>query len=190
MRLLKTLHSWLGVIVLPWVLIVGLTGLYLNHERLVMGFLDRDGYDEDLFDAWPGAAPLGPDQARALAERLYPGQTLRLSGDTSYHGRTAAIFDLDGTQVIVALQTGHYWIKTDYRRRTYAPDGTVLETKTYWEGILKRLHVRGWLTSTFGTWLADITAAAMVVFGLTGIVLFLVPRVRRVHNRRKRRAAP
>ena len=81
-------------------------------------------------------------------------------------------------------------IKTDYRRRTYAPDGTVLETKTYWEGILKRLHVRGWLTSTFGTWLADITAAAMVVFGLTGIVLFLVPRVRRVHNRRKRRAAP
>ena len=79
MRLLKTLHSWLGVIVLPWVLIIGLTGLYLNHERLVMGFLDRDGYDEDLFDTWPGAAPLGPDQARALAERLYPGQTLRLS---------------------------------------------------------------------------------------------------------------
>lgn len=43
MRLLKTIHSWLGVIVLPWVLIIGFTGLFLNHQSLVMGLLDRGG---------------------------------------------------------------------------------------------------------------------------------------------------
>lgn len=188
MRLLKTVHGWLGVFVLPWVILIGLTGLFLNHEGLVMGWLDGPGYDEAQFDAWPGARALSPADARAVAERVLPGAALSLSDETAYHDRAAAIFQSGGTQVIVALETGHYWVKTDLSRVTHAPDGTVLETKTYWEGIFKRLHVRGWLTSTFGTWLADLTAAAMVVFGLTGIVLFLLPRLRRRQNRRRMRA--
>lgn len=187
MRLLKTLHGWLGVIVLPWVIIIGLTGLFLNHERLVMGWLEGEGYDEAQFDVWPGAMPVTLDDAKALALRLYPDTDFSLGDDRTYHGREAAIFEAGGTQVIVALQSGHYWVKTDTSRVTHAPDGTVLETRTYWESIFKRLHVRGWLTSAFGTWLADITATAMVVFGLSGIVLFLVPRLRRRQNRRNRR---
>lgn len=190
MRLLKTVHGWLGVIVLPWVIIIGLTGLFLNHERLVMGWLESGGYDEAQFDAWPAARPVTVADAQALAQSLLPGENLVQSGDTRYHGREAAIFEASGTQVIVALQTGHYWVKTDLRRVTYAPDGTVLARKTYWEGIFKRLHVRGWLTSDFGTWAADITAAAMVVFGLTGIVLFLMPRLRRRQNRKRMRSQP
>lgn len=188
MRLLKTVHGWLGVIVLPWVILIGLTGLFLNHEWLVMGWLDSQGYDEAQFDAWPGAKALTVQEALALAEGLNPGQAVTQDDDDTYHGREAAIFNAGDRQVIVALKTGHYWVKTDLSRVTHAPDGTVLETKTYWEGIFKRLHVRGWLTSTFGTWFADIAAAAMVVFGLTGIVLFLVPRVRRRKNRRRLRA--
>jgi hypothetical protein len=188
MRLLKTVHGWLGVIVLPWVIIIGLTGLYLNHQRLVMGLLESARYDEAQFDAWPDPQPMTVAAAQALVEALVPGEAASQDGDTTYHGREAAIFNVGKTQVIVALQTGHYWIKTDLRRVTYAPDGTVLETKIYWESIFKRLHERGWLTSTFGTWAADITAAAMVVFGLTGIILFLMPRVRRRQNRRRMRA--
>ena len=116
MRLLKTVHGWLGVVVLPWVIIIGLTGLFLNHERLVMGWLEGKAYDETQFEAWPGAAPVTQDQARALAEGLYPGVTLKLSGDTAYHGREAAIFEAGDAQVIVALATAHYWIKTDLSR--------------------------------------------------------------------------
>jgi hypothetical protein len=190
MRFLKTVHGWLGVIVLPWVILIGLTGLFLNHERLVMGALAGSAYDESQFDAWADPKPMTVETARDLAEALYPRRTASLDGDMTYHGREAAIFELDGTQVIVALRTGHYWIKTDFRRVTHAPDGTVLETKTYWDSIFKRLHVRGWLTSDFGTWAADITAMAMVVFGLTGIVLFLIPRIRRRRNRRRMRAQP
>ncbi len=189
MRLLKTVHGWLGVIILPWVIMIGLTGLFLNHEALVTSWLDGSDYDEAQFDAWPGATPLSVDAARGLAGRLYPGVDLVQGSETAYHGRDAAIFDADGTRVIVALATGHYWIKTDVSRLTHAPDGSLLERKIYWEGIFKRLHVRGWLSGTFGTWLADITAAAMVVFGLSGIVLFLVPRLRRRQNRRRMRAA-
>lgn len=62
--------------------------------------------------------------------------------DKTYHGRKAAVFAAGGAQVILALLTGHYWVKTELSRVTHAPDGTVLETKTYWEGIFKRLHER------------------------------------------------
>jgi hypothetical protein len=189
MRLLKTLHGWLGVIVLPWVILIGLTGLFLNHERLVMGWLEGEGFDEAEFDRWPGAQRLDIAAAQALAEAVLPGQTLTPAKETRYHGREAAVFEAGGTEVIVALQSGHYWVKTDLTRVTHAPDGTVLETRTYWEGIFKRLHEQGWLTRSFGTWLADITAAAMVLFGLSGIVLFLVPRLRRRQNRQRLRAA-
>ncbi|MDP3194501.1 PepSY-associated TM helix domain-containing protein [Tabrizicola sp.] len=189
MRLLKTVHGWLGVIVLPWVILIGLTGLFLNHERLVMGWLEGDAYDETQFDTWPGAKALTANEARVLAERLYPGVALTQEDDTAYHGREAAVFAAGDAQVIVALQTGHYWVKTDLRRVTHSPDGLVLETRTYWEGIFKRLHERGWLTRSFGTLLADITAAAMVIFGLSGIILFLIPRLRRRQNRRRMRAA-
>ncbi|WP_149586672.1 PepSY-associated TM helix domain-containing protein [Tabrizicola flagellatus] len=190
MRLLKTVHGWLGVLVLPWVIVIGLTGLFLNHERLVMGWLEGEGYDEAQFDNWPGARALTIGEAQALAEAVVPGTDLTLNQDRTYHGREVATFVAGETRVIVALGTGHYWVKTDFSRTTHAPDGTVLETKTYWEGIFKRLHVRGWLTSTFGTWLADITAAAMVVFGLTGIVLFILPRIRRWRNRRQMQKGP
>ncbi len=188
MRFLKTVHGWLGVIVLPWVILIGLTGLFLNHERLVMGWLEAEPYDEAQFDAWPGATALTVEEARKLAGRLFPGAEVSQEKEKAYHGRSAAIFAAGDTQVIVALQTGHYWVKTDLHRVTYAPDGTVLEELTYCEAIFKRLHERGWLTRTFGSWLADITAAAMVVFGLSGIVLFLVPRLRRRQNRRRMRA--
>lgn len=186
MRLLKSLHGWLGVFVLPWVIIIGLTGLYLNHEGLVLGALDGAAYDEAQFDAWPDPRPMTSDNARALAEQLVPGADLSVSADKAYHGREAAILEGNSTQVIIALATGHYWIKSDFRRVTHAPDGKVLETKIYWGAIFKRLHVRGWLTSQFGTWAADITAAAMVLFGLSGIVLFVTPRIRRAKNRRNR----
>lgn len=189
MRLPKTLHGWLGVIVLPWVIIIGLTGLFLNHERLVLGWLEGAGYDETQFDRWPDPHPLTATEARALAEQVLPGETLTLASDTVYHDRKAAIFDAKATQVIVALATGHYWIKTDFRRTTHAPDGSLLDTKTYWGAVFKRLHVRGWLSNQFGTWAADITAAAMVVFGLSGIILFLLPRLRRRQNRRRMREA-
>lgn len=187
MRLLKTLHGWLGVLVLPWVILIGLTGLFLNHERLVTGWLDGSAYDEAKFDTWPGAVPVTADAALVLAQRVFPGQTVALQPETTYHGRKAAVFATGDAQVIVDMQTGHYWIKTDFLRRTFAPDGSLLDRKTYWEAIFKRLHEKGWLTLAFGSWFADITAAAMVVFGLSGLVLFLLPRLRRRQNRRRMR---
>ena len=55
-----------------------------------------------------------------------------------------------------------------------------------WSGLFKRLHVYGWVTKGFGTWLADIAAVSMVVFGISGLILFVNPRLRKRKNRKVR----
>ncbi len=188
MRLLKSLHGWLGVIVLPWILIIGLTGIYLNHERALYDLLPGATFDEATFDQQPGIRAIDRNDALQLAERIWPGQNFLLTTDNEYHNRAAAVLDGDDGQVILDLATGHYWVKTGFRRQTFTPDGQLLDTQIYWGSIFKRLHTRGWINGTFGTWAADITGGAMSVFALSGIVLFLLPRLRRRRNRRQRGA--
>ena len=48
-RTLKLLHGWLGVFILPWVVVIGLTGLSLNHWNLIRGWVTPPSYDEALF---------------------------------------------------------------------------------------------------------------------------------------------
>lgn len=185
-RLLKILHGWLGIFVLPWVIIIGLTGIYLNHPVYFLGFFTPQIYDEAEFDAWPGPKPVDSEAAQRMAMSMYPDEKFILGGDNIYHGRDAHVLSGNKVRVIVAAASGHYWVKTQFRRKTFAPDGTLLHSKVYWASVFKFLHVRGWLGSAFGTWLADITAGAMVVFGFSGIFLFLTPRLRRRRNKKAR----
>ncbi|MFT5006522.1 MAG: hypothetical protein ACI8YI_002149, partial [Paracoccaceae bacterium] len=183
MKLLKTLHGWLGFFVMPWIIMIGLTGLYLNHSKLVSGLLPTSAYDEARFDDWQNPQALDQDAAKAVAVGVFPGDNFKLSSKTSYHNRDVHMFDGESGRVIVAAASGHYWVKTRFTRKTYDPDGRSVDSKIYWGSAFKTLHARGWITSGLGTWLADITAGAMVFFGLSGIFLFLAPKLRRRNNR-------
>lgn len=178
-RLLKTLrviHAWLGIFVLPWILIIGATGFYLNHHQGITAFLDGADYDESLFYSHSAAQFTDYQAAFALAETIWPGEQIEDSRDEPYHGHDAFQFAKPSGRIIVTQGTGHYFVKTRTSRLTYAPDGTLLDRHIYWGPMLKQLHTDGWLGGSLGTWLADITALAMLVFGLTGIVLWWVPR--------------
>jgi hypothetical protein len=52
-RTMKTRHSWLGILILPWILVIGMTGLYLNHWPFVNRVLTRASYDESQFTRGP-----------------------------------------------------------------------------------------------------------------------------------------
>ena len=183
-RSLKTIHSWLGVLILPWILAIGLTGLYLNHWEFVNRALVPANYDEAQFDRWPSPMQQDLQSSFQLADKLWPDREVRNAEFAEYHERTAWTLQAGRTKLIVDLATGHYWVKTRFKRRTYTPEGTLLHTKIYWGALLKSIHEYGWLDRRFGTWLADITAAAMVLFGLSGIYLFTAPRLRRRKNKR------
>jgi len=185
-RALRTIHSWLGFVIMPWIIVIGLTGFYLNHSRLFVSLLNGGDYDEAQFDAWPDPKPVDQAAALVLAKSVWPGVTFRLSSTKVYHKRPVWYYKSGEKQVIVARATGHYWVKTYRTRQTFDPTGRLLHSKTYWGSIFKTLHARGWIDSTFGSWLADLTAGAMVVFGVSGMFLFVNPRLRRRRNRRAR----
>lgn len=180
LRLLRTLHGWLGFIVFPWIIMIGATGLYLNHDNAIDAYLPAATYDEDRFDDWPTRVQLRAVDAEALAGAIWPGVALEPAEVDRYHGRDVYVMKSDDGRIIVTRDTGHYWIKTRYRRETHDPEGQLLDTKIYWGSLFKKLHRAGWYDSSFGTWASDIAGGAMVLFGLTGIFLFLVPRIRRM----------
>lgn len=191
LRLLRTIHGWLGFFVLPWIIILGLTGLYLNHSQLVLKYLPNQSYDESEFDKRANPVVATEEAGRGIARQVLGTDAFRLRQTQTYHGRDAWMFQAEnGSEVVVDKATGHYWVKTGYTRKTFDPDGRQVDYKFYWGNLFKSLHTRGWASSALGTWLADIAAGAMVVFGLSGFFMFLIPKLRRRRNRADRGQTP
>lgn len=180
---LRKIHAWVGIFVFPLVLIVGFTGFYLNHSKTIFAFINATDFDESVFETMDGTAPANLQQAKVIALGVWPGfEVERITGDT-YHDWPSYIVELAPGKVIVSRETGHYYTKTDFRRRTYAPDGTLLHSKFYWGSLFKWLHVRGWPGDRFGTLLSDITSVALIVFSLSGMFLWWMPRARKIKRR-------
>jgi len=189
-RVVKSVHSWLGVMILPWVVAAGFTGLYMNHADLILSvFPKTEHYDASLFDGAPLARQVDEPAAERIAAVIAPGAELKLSGDEDwFHDRHVYTFDAGSYDVIIDRATGFGWTDSRYATRTYAPDGTRLHLRIRWGRVLSSIHERGWVGTGLGSWLADIAAGALVVFGLSGLVLFVAPRVRRARNRRAKAA--
>ncbi|NOR64269.1 MAG: hypothetical protein GQ535_17505 [Rhodobacteraceae bacterium] len=179
LKFFRVTHGWLGVIVFPWIFVIGLTGLYLNHKSLVLDWIGSSAYDESQFADWP-VQDVTVTQALAIAKTYWPNEDVQSLKDDTYHDHDSFIFKKDSGRIIITQDTGHYFVKTNLTRRTFAPDGTLLHKKIYWASVFKWLHVRGWLNSDLGTWLADITAVAMVFFSLSGLWLFFAPRLKKI----------
>ena len=159
---------------------IGFTGFYLNHSKAILNFIEPIGYDESLFAEWPNSVEVTRDGALSLAESIWLGEEVTKFASKSYHRRPSYIMELPSGQVIVSRSTGHYFVKYGFTRETYTPDGVLLHSKLYWGSIFKTLHTRGWLSSRFGTWIADITSFSLIFFSLTGMFLWWMPRAKKL----------
>lgn len=188
LKFFRITHGWLGVIVFPWIFAIGLTGLYLNHSSLVLGWIGSSNYDESRFSDWP-MQEVSVTQALVIANRFWPNEEIEELKDEAYHNLNSFVFQKPSGKIIVTQTTGHFFVKTNITRRTFAPDGALLHKKIYWSSVFKWLHVRGWLNSDLGTWLADITAVAMVFFSLSGLWLFFATRLKKIARAFKKHAS-
>lgn len=179
-RLLRTVHGWLGVLMLPWIVTIGFTGFYLNHPKAVLAFAGEDTLDAKAFPPLPASVVVDEAYALAVVARYWPQDTATAIEDGAYHGMPSYLIDTTDRQVIVAKPSGYIFAKTDYTRRTYAPDGKLVDTKYYWKRIFKEFHVRGWLGKAAGTFLADAASLALMAFGLSGLYMWSWPRLKRL----------
>jgi uncharacterized iron-regulated membrane protein len=179
LRSCRSVHGWIGVVVLPWVIVIGATGFYLNHSRAIYDALFRHEFSERGFEDERPAEPITREAARALAATVWPEDGILEIKEKAYHGRPSFVVKKPRGLVILSIPTGHSYVKTPYTRRTFSPQGVLLDTKIYWGRIFKELHTTGWLGRALGTWLADAVSLAMVVFGLTGTLMWWVPRAKK-----------
>lgn len=183
-RLLKTIHGWLGVLILPWVVIAGVTGLYENHQSLVVGLLPSASTGAERLQDLPTVVISSEDAAK-LASSLLSGQPGKPENVT-FKDRKVLKVDGAAADLYVDLATGAYWINGTFIQSLYQPDGRWIASSVRWSNVLSRLHRRGWVSDRFGTWPADMTASALTIFGISGLYLFVAPRIRRSRNRRAR----
>ncbi|NVK02875.1 MAG: PepSY domain-containing protein [Oceanospirillaceae bacterium] len=179
-RHLKTLHSWMGLIALPWVILFGLSGLYLNHPQLVSQILPDSAYgaEAEMFASLD--VPLTPETAANIARQYWPESPMNAIRQIKYHGFDAVEFTRGAGRIIVAKETGHYYTKTNFQNVLYSPQGEAVDRKIYWNYLLGVFHRNGWFSQTIGTILADITAIILIAFGLSGITLWYLPRHKRI----------
>ncbi|MGV8986686.1 MAG: PepSY domain-containing protein [Cypionkella sp.] len=187
-RLLKTLHGWLGVMILPWIVIAGLTGLYENHAGLVLQRLPYatlpTGEILSLLREQP-QLPLDAQGAGELAGRLLPAG-FAAPMPAQVFGRPG--YEAHGPSTVLRIDaaTGAYLLQGDFVTTFHSADGSRIAKVVNWGKLFVRLHRAGWASDQLGTWPADVTALALMLFGASGMYLFFAPRVRKMRNRGRR----
>jgi uncharacterized iron-regulated membrane protein len=183
-KICRTIHRWMGLILLPWVIVIGATGFYLNHHKLVLSWIGQTEFSEAGFSAQQLPVPKSKQDALALARTVWPNEDVQRVFKKDYHNRPSVHVKKQSGTIILSIPTGHYYVKTPFSRLTYAPDGTLLHEKRYWGRVFKQLHESGWLGGGMGTWLADTVALAMIVFGTTGLIIWSTPKLWRLRASR------
>ncbi|NQU69836.1 MAG: PepSY domain-containing protein [Rhodospirillales bacterium] len=181
----RTLHGWLGVFIMPWVVIIGATGFYLNHAGMFNSLLAQDHFSETQLEKIKPSSPVTRESAQLLGASLWPDAPIKSISRKLYHGRPSYFVHKARGNIILSIPTGHYYLKTRYTRRTYGPGGDLLHTKYYWRRVFRSLHEAGWVGRGLGTWLADAVAIAMMVFGVTGVFMWSAPKIHRWRRRSK-----
>jgi len=179
LRTLRTIHGWLGIMVIPWVFIMGITGFYLNHSRAIWAAFPQAKYDESQFNQLKPSSPITQESALNLANSIWPDLPVKKTWEKVYHGWPSYFVRKGNARVILSIPTGHYYTKVRYARRTYTPQGELVHTKYYWGRVLKDLHVTGWIGGALGTWLADIFSVVLIFFGLSGVIMWSTPKIRK-----------
>ena len=175
-RTIRTLHSWMGFLILPWIVIYGFTGFYLNHSKTINQFLAASPYDESQFTLKPEPEWLTIEEAKQRANQFWPKEEITKAKAVEYHGFVSLNFTKPSGNVIVSVKTGHFYKKTRLYRYTYDASGVLVDRKFYWSYLFKYFHEVGWIDNRFGVWFADITAIALITFGISGLILFAMPR--------------
>jgi hypothetical protein len=186
---LRPWHARTGTAALLLLLLLALTGIYLNHSALFG--LDPAPAEaaEPLTTATPPEAvpiPVGRALDVARAEwgdvRLQFVQLRQEGGRLVYRVRRKGRSD----EVTVDGQTGRLAaVRGRWRETRYDEDGGAQDSRVSWTRLLFDLHT-GRILGEPGKLIADAGALALLLLAASGAYLFTVPRWRKWRAARRR----
>ena len=86
LQTMRSLHGWLGVILLPWIIAIGATGFYHKHARIVLDFIEPAKLEESTLFGWPEAGPVDREAAGMIAGLYWPQEPLPDASRVTCHG--------------------------------------------------------------------------------------------------------
>jgi hypothetical protein len=179
---LRSWHAWAGMSALVILVLVAVTGVYLNHPE-VLG-LDPAPSDTgrvlstssgDLAELVPMSRALAAAHAEWGEAKVLFVQ-LREEGDRLvYRVRRRGSSD----EVTVDARTGKLLaVRRQLQEVRFDDDGTAHESQICWTRVMFDLHT-GRILGFSGRLIADAGGIALLLLGASGIYLFIIPRWRR-----------
>jgi hypothetical protein len=208
-------HTWLGVFLSGFIVMICVTGLYLNHKDLFesnekkaeekvaqprpekpekeKGREKKSGEPREgeslLLTTTPleKEVPIGFQQALARAEEVWGETALEHIQLKSEHGRLVYKIKQAGEkELIVDARSGEVMEKDGYVQKSHGP-GEKPKEGYNWGKILKDLHT-GKIADLPGKLLIDFTSVVIIFLTLTGIYLWVVPKYRKRKKEREQAA--
>ncbi|KYG04129.1 hypothetical protein BE21_48310 [Sorangium cellulosum] len=129
MKIVRRAHMYLGLLVFPWILLFGISGVLFNHPQIGRDF-ERRSISAEQVSALTGFRPWDPDAvARKVVEQLNAGSPSRYTLDASTPGAFSGWPELIGstseggrTMVLIRLDDGAATLSTFPPEPAKAPD--------------------------------------------------------------------
>ncbi len=172
--ILRRTHLYLGMLLIPWLLVYGLSTLMFNHGDTFRKFRPADPQFTLLWEKdYTLKTPLTHDNLREVA--------LQLLSDHDFEG--AFFARQQGQQLTINVQNFLHPTRLTYHLHTHH---LMAEKKKFaWVEVLQRLHFRAGYngTSLLGNawpFIVDVFCLTMLIWILTGLYLWWKIRVSRL----------
>jgi hypothetical protein len=200
-------HMWLGLIASLFLLVIAVTGIYLNHKNTLGGLLGikkPEKGDDEKTKPVPNLAggsaselanlPVSFAEALSTANGLLGDAVIDRVELKPEKGRWVyKVKARTGVEAVIDSATGRAQLKGELLSYSSKPADTresaPTETSSIdWGKAIKDLHT-GKIGGDAGKLLVDLVAGTLIVLTLSGIYLWVVPTLRRRRSYRQAAAA-
>ncbi len=171
---IRKIHRTTGIVAAPLIVIIGLSGLFLSHgndfERL---------FYSDKHHLETSGEPWTPEQAMALAGKVLGGTVEEVKKRRKKDRLYIRFSDrtMKWPWLIVETATHSYWWINRYSKVHYDENDGWIERRWFLKRIAKDMHT-GWILRDFGKFVIDILSLCLVVFAVSGTIMWVARRRR------------
>jgi uncharacterized iron-regulated membrane protein len=168
-HLLRTLHRWTGLIGSLFLLIISGSG-FLLATKDTLGWVKPKTHSGSAFQHHSEIVPISVAVESAIALGIPELQTI--------HDIERVDYRPEKNVFKIVTHRGYHEVQVDGKT------GEVLNVAKRWDQLTEHIHDLRFFSMILRDWWLPVVAVLLFLLGLTGVVIFFVPIVRRARFRR------